>query len=128
MALSADEALDLAVQFHDLSTSVGNCRFNFWNSFSSDQRAALEDEHWSLMNYSSDFATIAMIATLAALPTVLQDIKNSTNQANNALQTISEITKIINIAAAAAVLGASIASDNPNAIEQSLGKLLTAST
>jgi hypothetical protein len=128
MALTANEAVELALEFHDLSTSVANYRFNNWNTLGSNDRSELEDIQWTLMNYSSDFATVSMVITLAALPGVLQNIKNATQQANNALQTINILTKIITIASAAAVLGASIATDNPNAIGQALGDLITAST
>ncbi|WP_353067743.1 hypothetical protein RBB77_23320 (plasmid) [Tunturibacter psychrotolerans] len=128
MALTADQAVQLAVEFHDLSTSVANARFNNWNSLAPADRSELEDIQWTLMNYSSDFATISMTATLASLPNVLQNIKNATQQANNALQTIAIFTKIITVASAAAVLGAAIASDNPNAIMQSAASLLTAAT
>lgn len=128
MALTADQAMQLAVEFHDLSTSVANARFNHWSSLLPDQRSDLEDIQWTLMNYSSDFATISMIATLASLPAVLNNIQNATQQANNSLQTIRDLTKIINIASAAAVLGAAIASDNPNAVMQSANSLLNAVT
>jgi len=124
MPLAADEAVALAVQFHDLSTDLSNYRFNNWAQLQDSERSQLEGIQWTLMNYSSDFATIAMTQTLAALPDVLQNIKSATQQANNALQTISLVAKIINIAAAAAVLGAAIASDNPSAVAQSIGTLI----
>jgi hypothetical protein len=53
--LTADQARDLANQYHDLSVVVGDYRFDHWDDLSSAKRRRLEDLQWTLINYSSDF-------------------------------------------------------------------------
>jgi hypothetical protein len=113
--LTADQARDLANQYHDLSVVVGDYRFDHWDDLSSAKRRRLEDLQWTLMNYSSDFTAQAISLTLSDLNGALARIAETTKKAKRTIQTIKIVDKVIRIAAAATVLAASIMSGNPEA-------------
>jgi hypothetical protein len=125
MPLSANDAVALAVQFQDLATDLSNFRFNYWNELQENERFQLESIQWTLMNYSSDFATTVMNQTLVAIPNALHGITEATQKAVRVLQTTTTLAEVINVASAAAVLGAAIATDNPSAVAESTYRLIS---
>ncbi len=113
--LTADQARDLANQFHDLSVSVGDYRFDHWDDLTRATRDRLEDLQWTLMNYSSDFTSQAISLTLSDLQDTLDHIQRTTKKAQQAIKTIKTVDKVIRIAAAATVLAAAIMTGNAEA-------------
>ena len=111
--LSADNARQLAADFHDLAVAVGNYRFDNWEQLSPTQLSRLESLQWTLLNYSSDFSSQAIAITLTDLDNTLNNIKDATGKAEKAIGQIRSVDKIFRIATAATVLGAAIASGNP---------------
>ena len=114
--ISADDARQLASDFHDLAVSVGNLKFAQWDDLTSAQRAKLDSLQWTLMNYSSDFSTQAIQISLDDKKGSLSDIKKSTDAAKAVFAKIKTINRVIGIASAAAVLAASIISGSPTGI------------
>ena len=110
--LSADQARDLANQYHDLSVALGDYRFDHWDDLNAAQRQRLQDQQWTLMNYSSDFTSQAIMLTLDDLQGTLDDISSATARANKAIKTIALVNKVISIAASATALAATIMSGN----------------
>jgi paraquat-inducible protein B len=113
--LTADQARDLANQFHDLSVSVGDYRFDHWDDLTRATRDRLEDLQWTLMNYSSDFTSQAISLTLSDLQDTLDHIQRTTKKAQQVIKTIKTVDKVIRIAAAATVLAAAIMTGNAEA-------------
>jgi paraquat-inducible protein B len=113
--LTADQARNLASQFHDISVAVGNYRFDNWDALTSAKRDRLEDLQWTLMNYSSDFTSQAISLTLSDLAKTLDHIQRTTKKAKQVIQTIKTVDKVIRIAAAATVLAAAIMTGNAEA-------------
>lgn len=126
--LTPDQARQLAAAFHDLALGVGSYRFAKWDNLTDDQRQKLENLQWTLLNYSSDFATVAIAATLAELPPILANIKNATTQATAAVKTIATIDKVVRVASSLAVLGGAIVSGNPSAIGDAAQSVIGAAT
>lgn len=58
--ISADDARQLASDFHDLAVAIGNLEFAQWDDLTPAQRTKLDNLQWTLMNYSSDFSTQAI--------------------------------------------------------------------
>ena len=114
--ISADDARQLASDFHDLAVSLGNYKFSHWDELTPAQRTNLDNLQWTLMNYSSDFSTQAIQISLDDIKGSLASIKKSTDAAKDALSKIIAINKVVGIASAAAVLAASITSGSPTGI------------
>jgi hypothetical protein len=110
--LSADQAFELANEFHNLAVSVGNYRFDNWDDLTPTQRKRLEDLQWTLMNYSSDFIAQGISLTVDNLQGALNKLVNATSEANDAIKKIKVVNKVVAIATAATILGASIMSGN----------------
>jgi hypothetical protein len=72
----------------------------------------VQDQQWTLMNYSSDFTSQAIMLTLDDLQGTLDDISSATARANKAIKTIALVNKVISIAASATALAATIMSGN----------------
>jgi hypothetical protein len=68
----------------------------------------LQDQQWTLMNYSSDFTSQAIMLTLDDLQGTLDNISSATARANKAIKTIALVNKVISIAASAMALAATI--------------------
>src|SRR5262245_47402569 len=118
--LSAADARQLAADFHNLAFAVGKYRFDNWDQLSTAQRSRIEGLMWTLLNYSSDFSSQAIAITLNDLQDTLKNIKDVTSEAEQVIQRIRTFDTIIRIAAAATVLGATIASGNPSGIADAL--------
>jgi len=110
--LSADQAFELAREFHNLAVSVGNYRFDNWDNLTANQRKRLEDLQWTLMNYSSDFIAQGISLTVDNLQGALNKLVNATSEANDAIKNIKVVNKVVAIATSATILGASIMSGN----------------
>lgn len=118
--LSADQARQLAADFHDLAFALGQYRFDNWDDLSAAQRAKLGDLQWTLLNYSSDFTLQAMKITLQDVDATLQKIKGATDLAQAAIKKIQAVNKIFKVAVAGTVLGAAIVTGNATGIASAL--------
>jgi hypothetical protein len=126
--LSADQARDLANQYHDLSVSVGDYRFDHWGDLNVNQRKRLEDLQWTLMNYSSDFTAQAITLTVDDLQNSLTQISSATVKAKNAIKKIALVNKVIVVASSATVLAATILSGNAEGALNAAKDLYNAAT
>jgi len=116
MKISAVQARDLAQKFHDLSTTVGDYRFDHWDDLTKSERERLKDIQLTLLNNSTHFITELVGVILDDVEGDLQALQKVTTQAQKALKNIADVKKAIEIAAALVKLGAAIASENPGAI------------
>ena len=123
--LTADDAFDLAKQFHDLSTAVGDYRFKNWDAITTAQMAKLKDAQFMLLNQSTHMVTEAVGLELDDAQDGLAALNGVTAKAQRALKNIADIKKAIEITAALVKLGAAVASENPAAIAAATEDALT---
>jgi homoserine kinase len=126
--ISADDARQLASDFHDMAMGLGTYKFAQWDNLTPAQRAKLDGWQWTLMNYSSDFSTQAIQISLDDLQVSLANIKKSTAAAKSVLAKIKTINKVVGVASAAAILAAAIMSGNPGGIASAAKGLLDQTT
>jgi len=118
--LTPNQAFILAKQFHDLAVVIGNYRFENWDGLSSDERRALEDLQFDVLNDSSKFNGMSISLELDDLQGTLDDLGEVTDNMQQAIKNLKNIGKVIKIATAAVTLGAAIVSMNPSAIGSAL--------
>ena len=116
MTLTSEQALDIARQFHDLSTAVGDYRFGHWDELTKEQRDKLKDAQIMLLNHSSHMVTEAVGLVLDDAQGGLDALTKTTAKAQKVLATIADIKQGIEIVASLVKLSAAIASENPAAI------------
>ena len=126
MALTSQEALSLSKQFRDLSVSLGNYRFDNWQTLTPTQRRDIEDEEWSLSIAASDIITKAVGLALDESKSSLKAIKKSVSKAKGAIKKLKKVKQIISIAAAVVGLGAAIVSKDPGSIAKNAKLVLDA--
>jgi len=116
MKINAGQARDLAQQFHDLATAVGDFRFDRWDELAKSERDRLKDMQFMLLNNSTHFITELVGVILDDVQGDLEALQKVTANAEKALENIADVKKAIEIAAELVKLGAAVASENPAAI------------
>ena len=119
---------DLAQQFHDLAVAIGNYRLQHVNDpdMTDARQFQLQNEQMLCLQFSNHFIAQGLALEQSAIDETLQDIKRATSDAQNAIATIASVDKALQITSALAVLGASIASMNPSAIESGVEGVFSA--
>ena len=128
MPLSSDDAFALSKAFRDLSVAVGDCRMARWASLTPDDRRALEDEEWSLLNASSEMVTKAVGLVLDETVASVKKIQAATVEAHGAVKRLNDVRKVIDVAAAAVGLAAAVVSKDPGAIAKNIKSVFDAAT
>ena len=126
MALTSQEALSLSKQFRDLSVSLGNYRFDNWQTLTPTQRRDIEDEEWSLSIAASDMITKAVGLALDESKSSIKLITKSVRKAKRSIKKLKKVRQIIALAAATVGLGAAIVSKDPGAIAKNAKLVLNA--
>lgn len=124
--LTAAQAQELAQEFHDVAAAIGAYRLSQVNMLTDVQQYQLQNQQLQCIQYSTTFVTAGLFAQQTDLAATLQTIKQQTTVAQKAISTINTVDKVLQIVAAAAVLGASIASMNPSAVASGVQGLVTA--
>jgi hypothetical protein len=120
------QAQALAQAFHDIAAAVGNYRIDQALTLRDAQQFQLQNFQSQLLQNSNNFVTMGLFAEQTDIDTTLQTIAKATAAAKAAISTITKVDKILQILAAAAILGASIASMNPSAVGSGIQGLITA--
>lgn len=124
--MTKEQALALSRSFRDASVQLGEYRFNNWATLKPSERATLEDEEWTLLNYSSDFITKAVGIALDDAGSDLKALMKAVDGAANVLRKIQIAKSAIELAGSLVVLGGAIASENPAAIATAAGDVFKA--
>jgi virulence-associated protein VapD len=103
--ISSENILALSRAYHDLSTGLGNYRFDNWKTLSDDERKDLEDKQWTLFNLSSDLNAQSALLALRATREDIETLQKCTKGMKKAAQTIEDIKDAITIASKAIALG-----------------------
>lgn len=123
MQLTADEARSLGQQFHDAAVAVGNYRFGT-PGLSPQEIHQLESFQWTLLNYSSDFATAAISIALADVQGTMDSLNAATTAIGAVVKKIETVDKVLRVAGSLAVLGAAIVTGNPGTIATAVGGVI----
>jgi len=117
--LSSQDAFQLSKSFRDISVWLGNYRFAKWDQMSEEQRRAIEDAEWSLLNASADIRTVAIGLVLDETHLSYEALQEVTSDAKRTLEQLAAIRKAITIATAAVSLAGAIVSRDSGAIVNS---------
>jgi predicted translin family RNA/ssDNA-binding protein len=118
--LSAEECRELADDYLNMATAVAKLRLDQWDELTEDERQRILSLQHQLMHYSSELTADAINATLAEIDIETDDLKTAVSKMKNAIKTVDDISKTIQIAAAAVLVGAAIATQNPTTIATSI--------
>jgi hypothetical protein len=124
--IPAEDARELARLYYDLAVTLGQFRFDNWNSFSSAQRAELESLEWTLLTQSSDMTTRAISLATKPMKPALKDISRATRNLTRAVRRITDVRKTINIATKAIDMGSAVFTGNIEAITKAVGAAISA--
>lgn len=106
--ISADEALDLATQFRDASTRVGDYLYENWPAIPPKQRETLRSLEVTLLNLATDLVTQAVGIVLDDTQASLAQLTAATKLAKKALAKIQQVKDAINVVTALIGLAAAI--------------------
>lgn len=126
--LTSDQAQLLSQLFHDLAAAIEDFRGQQATVLSDQQQLQLESFQNRCLQFSNRFAAMSLFAQEQDLDATLQQIADSTKQACDAIRTIGIVDKVLEIATAAAVLGESIVTLNPDSIGSGIKGLFSAIT
>jgi hypothetical protein len=122
--LTAHHANELANNFLALAQSIGDYRYQNFDTLSKSQNQKIRDLHWSILNYADDLYTLSATLVMNDVQNSLASIGAVTTQIKATYKTLQNVQKAINVAASVVTLGASILSKNPQAIAESIGGLV----
>jgi hypothetical protein len=120
------QAQQLAQEFHDIAVTIGQYRIQQAGTLTGGQQYNLQSLQAQCIQYSTHFIALGMFAEEDDLDATLSETANSTAKAKQAIATVAVVDKVLQIATAAAILGASIASENPSAVASGIQGLGTA--
>ncbi len=124
--LTSDQAQQLGQLFHDLGAAIVDFRAQQATVLSEEQEFQLEGLQNKCIQFSNRFTAMSLFAQEEDLDATLQEIAKSTKQAEGAIRTIGIVDRVMQIATAAAVLGESIVSLNPDSIGSGIKGLVSA--
>lgn len=123
MAITKEQARQLAALFRNLSIQLGDFRFDNWGTLSPAYRQTIQDAEWTLLNASSDMTTTAVGIALENMQADLKAVIDATTKAKKTIGSIKKVKAVIEVAAAAVALAGAIASQNPSAIASAAANL-----
>lgn len=123
MAITKEQARELAALFRNLSIQLGDFRFDNWGTLTPAYRQTIQDAEWTLLNASSDMTTKAVGIALDNMQADLKVIIDATTKAKKTIGSIKKVKAVIEVAAAAVALAGAIASQNPGAIASAAANL-----
>ncbi|MFD2936614.1 hypothetical protein [Spirosoma flavum] len=116
MKLTVDQARTLSRSYFDLAKTLGEYRFENFDTISPAKRKLIEEFERTLLNASTTFTAIAITISLTELEPVLARIDEVTKQIEANINQLQKIDRVIKIAGAAVQLSGAILSGNPEAI------------
>lgn len=122
--LSAAQAFELARQFNEVAQKLAAYRFANWGKLTPGQRTDLENQEWTIRNYSSDFTALSIKVDVANLAQTLSSIKRATDKMKTAVKNLEQIGKIIKVATIMITIGAAVTTGNPAAIAAAVSEAM----
>src|SRR5579871_6672856 len=108
--LTADECRDMASQYFDMAKTLSDYRFAHWDELADADRSRIQTFQAQLMHYSTDLTADAITQTLSNLQDAdSAKLKQAVSKMKDAINKANIFSKVIQYAAAAALLGAAIA-------------------
>ena len=116
IALSAQQANDLANNFLGLAQAIGDFRYHHRDSLSSAENQKLGRLQWSILKYGEDILALSTSLVMEDAAESISQIKQVTTRIKGSIQKLQNVQKGIDIAASIVTLGAAIVSKNPPSI------------
>ena len=110
------DALALAKLFKEAALAVGQYQLDHWETLSKNQRRALTDTEYAILDHSQHLITTAVGVQLDETQTALADIQRATGLATRAIQALQDFQQVLAVAAGLVALGAAVATGNPGSI------------
>jgi hypothetical protein len=110
--ITKDEARQLAAQFREASTLLGDYLYDNWAQIAPPDRDVIRSLEVTLLNLATDLVTQAAGITLDNAQASLKDLEAATQVAKKALKKINQAKKAINVVTALIGLAAAIPTGN----------------
>ncbi len=122
--LTAAQTFELARQFNEVAQKLGAYRFANWSKLTPGQRTNLENQEWTIRNYSSDFVALSIKLDVADVAQTLTGIKRGTDRMKAAVKNLEQIAKIIKVATIMISIGAAVTTGNPTVIAAAVSEAM----
>ena len=121
--LTSKQVNEMANNFLVLAQSIGEYRYNNFDSLTKNQNKILRESHKRTLDYSDDLYTISATLVMDNVTDSLTKLELITRKIKKSYKPLEDVQKAITIATSVVTLGASIFSLNPQAIIDSLSNL-----
>ncbi len=126
--ITAAQALQLAKDYNESASAIGDFRLKNWDKLSAEDRLVLGNTGRTLLDHSQDLITYAVGKILDDTQASLADIQKATADANQTIKTVNDLKKVISIGAALVGLAAAIYTENPSGIADAVKSVVSAVT
>ncbi len=128
MAISSDQAFDLARRLRSASVALGDYRFEQWEDLTKKRRERIEGLEWDLMLEAMKVTTAAVGLALDEADTSLTQVREATAKAKAAIKTLDDVRKVVAVATALVGLAAAVAAKDPGAVAKNVKKVFDVAT
>jgi len=123
MAITSEQAFDLARRLRGASVKLGDYRFKNWTELTRKRREKIEGLEWDLMLEAMKVTTAAVGLALDEADTSLTEVRKATAKGNSAIKALDDVRKVIAVATALVGLAAAIAAKDPGAVAKNAKKV-----
>lgn len=128
MAITSDQAFDLARRLRSASVALGDYRFELWDDLTRKRRERIEELEWDLMLEAMKVTTAAVGLALDEADTSLTQVRAATAKAKSAIKTLDDVRRVIAVATALVGLAAAVAAKDPGAVAKNVKKVFDVAT
>ena len=122
--LTSEQVNQLADNFLDIAKAIGNYRFQNFGKLSKSENRKIKELQASVLDYSDNLYTLSATLVMEAIETSLSSLASVTTQITDTYTKLEDIQKAINVATSVVTLGESILTKNPQAIADSISRLI----
>lgn len=126
MAITADQAFDLADGLRDCSVAIGDHLYANWDTLTPSLRRDLEREEIDLRTFATRVRVRAVGIVLDDVDASVSRLKKATKDATEVITRIKDAKRALEIGTAVVTLAGAIVSENPQAIASALQGLIVA--
>jgi len=121
--LTSKQVHELANNFLALAQTIGDFRYQNYDTLTKEQNKILRETHKRTLDYSDDLYTLSATLVIDNVKSSLSQLETITENIKTSYQSLEDVQKAIDIATNVITLGASIFSLNPQAISDAIGNL-----
>ncbi len=116
MKLTAQDAHQLAREYHELARRVGDYRFDHYETLTPRKRKDLEDLQWDLLTYSTIMDSTASGILLDEAEGGLDAVLRATRKATTAIKKIDDVRNVLKVGVKLSELAGAFISRDPKSI------------